>query len=61
MDFPDHGPVRQFMELVVMGLAQNPYITVERKHETIKFYKQFFDDKDLLLSYTEQEASGETS
>ncbi|XP_075585085.1 mitochondrial ribosomal protein S31 isoform X1 [Dermatophagoides farinae] len=47
-EFPQRGPVRQFMELVLLGLSQNPYITVQRKRETIQFYKNFFEEKNLL-------------
>ena len=56
-DFPKQGPVRQFMELVTMGLSHNPYITVERKHETITFYKNFFEEKDLLNFATSENTS----
>lgn len=51
--FPQHGPVRQFMELVLLGLSQNPYITVQRKRETIEFYKNFFEEKNLLTEIDE--------
>lgn len=51
-DFPKEGPVRDFMELIVIGLSHNPYITVERKHETINYYRDFFKDKDLLVNYS---------
>lgn len=47
-DFPSKGPVRDFMEIVLMGLSNNPYITVERKRGTVAFYKNFFQERNLL-------------
>lgn len=44
-DFPKSESIRAFMELVLMGLSNNPYITVERKIETIKWYKGYFESK----------------
>lgn len=41
------------MELVLLGLSQNPYITVQRKRETIEFYKNFFEEKNLLTEIDE--------
>lgn len=61
-DFPKEGPIRQFMELVIMGLSHNPYITVERKHELVKFYKDFFEEKNLLnLELTEEDGANKES
>ena len=60
--FPDKGPIRQFMELVIMGLSHNPYITVERKHETVEFYRNFFEEKDLFnLDIVESNESEESA
>ncbi|CAG2165311.1 unnamed protein product [Oppiella nova] len=47
--FPESGPIRKFMELVIMGLSSNPYITVERKHATVQYYKQYFEERHELL------------
>jgi len=47
--FPERGPVRQFMELVITGLSSNPYITVERKHATVDYYREYFKDKEDIL------------
>jgi small subunit ribosomal protein S31 len=47
--FPDKGPVRQFMELVLIGLSNNPYITVERKDATVQYYREYFKEKEDVL------------
>jgi len=57
--FPDKGPIRQFMELIIMGLSHNPYITIERKHETVAYYKSFFKEKNLLELMTVSEVPAE--
>lgn len=44
-DFPDNEYIRSFMEYVILGLAKNHHMTVDRKHEIIKFYKDYFSDK----------------
>lgn len=54
--FPQRGPVRQFMELVLLGLSQNPYITVQRKRETIQFYRNFFEEKNLLTEIDDSDS-----
>ncbi|XP_054163606.1 uncharacterized protein LOC128961396 [Oppia nitens] len=47
--FPESGPIRKFIELVIIGLSSNPYISVERKHATVQYYRQYFNEnKDLL-------------
>ncbi|KRX91234.1 Sec1 family domain-containing protein 1, partial [Trichinella pseudospiralis] len=43
--FPKDGPVRRFMELVVQGLSTNPYMTVQRKHEHIAWFRDYFSKK----------------
>ncbi|KAK3755851.1 hypothetical protein QZH41_003942 [Actinostola sp. cb2023] len=48
--FPKKGPVRRFMELVVHGLEQNPYMSVEQKRNQVSWFKGYFDnvpEKDL--------------
>jgi small subunit ribosomal protein S31 len=47
--FPDKGPVRQFTELVLIGLLNNPYITVERKDATVQYYREYFKQKEDVL------------
>lgn len=41
-DFPKKGPVRRFMELVINGLQQNPYLTVGQKKERVRWFKDYF-------------------
>lgn len=43
-DFPKAGNIRQFMELVVTGLQQNPYLSVEDKKEHIEWFKDYFQN-----------------
>ena len=47
--FPARGPVRLFMELVVVGLSKNPYLTVREKHEHVAWYAEYFKDKYALV------------
>lgn len=42
-EFPDEGPVRKFMELVVTGLQQNPHLSVEEKTNRIFWFKDYFE------------------
>lgn len=46
---PKHGPVRQFMELVCIGLSKNAFMTVDEKVQHIMWYKDYFGDKRELL------------
>ncbi|XP_043463934.1 28S ribosomal protein S31, mitochondrial isoform X2 [Leptopilina heterotoma] len=46
---PKHGPVRQFMELVCVGLSKNAFMTVDEKVQHIMWYKDYFGDKRELL------------
>lgn len=41
--FPQHGQIRRFMELVITGLQQNPYCSVQEKVEKIYWFKDYFD------------------
>ncbi|GFW29992.1 28S ribosomal protein S31, mitochondrial [Trichonephila clavipes] len=47
--FPTKGPVRHFMELVVVGLSKNPYISVDRKVENINWFRDYFNEKEDIL------------
>ena len=40
--FPD-GPVRTFMELVVLGLSKNPHLSVDEKLDHINWYAKYFE------------------
>lgn len=44
-DFPKNEHVQMVMQLIVAGLGKNHWITVERKHEIIQFYKEYFEEK----------------
>lgn len=46
---PEKGPIRQFMELLLLGLSNNPYITVERKKETFEWFKRYFAEQKHIL------------
>ncbi|XP_051173205.1 28S ribosomal protein S31, mitochondrial [Leptopilina boulardi] len=46
---PKHGPIRQFMELVCVGLSKNAFMTVDEKIQHIMWYKDYFGDKRELL------------
>lgn len=51
-DFPEEGPVKHFMELVITGLQQNPYLSVKQKQERIMWFKNYFEkfsDEDLVV------------
>lgn len=49
MDFPERGPIRHFMELVLVGLSKNPHISVQRKREHIEWFRQYFRAKADVL------------
>ncbi len=46
---PRRGPIRHFMELVVVGLSKNPYITLDAKIGHIKWFRDFFDEHRTIL------------
>ncbi|XP_077340325.1 small ribosomal subunit protein mS31 isoform X2 [Lithobates pipiens] len=48
-DFPNRGPIRHFMELVVCGLSKNPYLTVQQKKEHIDWFREYFNQKEDIL------------
>lgn len=51
--FPRQGPVRHFMELVVSGLAKNPYYTIQQKREHIAWFRDYFQQKEEVLKEAE--------
>ncbi|XP_035637176.1 28S ribosomal protein S31, mitochondrial isoform X2 [Oncorhynchus keta] len=51
--FPHQGPVRHFMELVVSGLAKNPYYTIQQKREHIAWFRDYFQQKEEVLKEAE--------
>ncbi|XP_039601769.1 28S ribosomal protein S31, mitochondrial [Polypterus senegalus] len=52
-DFPKHGPIRHFMELVVNGLSKNHCLTVKQKTEHIQWFKDYFKQKEDILRENE--------
>lgn len=51
-DFPASPLIRQFMELVCVGLGRNPYWTAEQKREHIDWFRTFFNEKMHILNET---------
>lgn len=51
--FPQHGPIRHFMELVVTGLSKNHHLTVSQKLEHIAWFRDYFLQKQEILSEAE--------
>ncbi|XP_037543455.1 28S ribosomal protein S31, mitochondrial [Nematolebias whitei] len=51
--FPQRGPVRHFMELVLAGLSKNPYLTVQQKKEHIAWFRDYFHQKEDVLNNTD--------
>ena len=43
--FPEKGPVRYFMDLVTVGLSQNPYLSIHQKLEHIQWFRDYFSNK----------------
>lgn len=48
-DFPKSGPIRHFMELVVVGLSKNPCLTVQQKLGHIEWFRNYFHEKEDIL------------
>jgi small subunit ribosomal protein S31 len=44
-EFPEISEIQNFMKLVLNGLSDNPFLTVEEKKNTIEWYKNYFSDK----------------
>lgn len=51
--FPSTGPVRRFMQLVVLGLSKNPHLSVKEKVAHINWFEDYFREKQPLVT-TEQ-------
>jgi len=60
-DFPNSQLIRQFMELVCVGLGRNPYWTVEQKLEHINWFRTFFNDKMHIFNETVHTGAIKTS
>lgn len=50
---PPLGPIRAFMQLVLVGLSKNPYYTVEEKVQHILWFRDYFASKNALLERLE--------
>ncbi|XP_015789121.1 28S ribosomal protein S31, mitochondrial-like [Tetranychus urticae] len=46
---PESGPVREFIDIMMIGVTNNAFITVERKHAIVKWYVDFFKEKEQIL------------
>lgn len=46
---PKEGPIKYFMELVLVGLSKNAFLTVQEKKETIDWYRDYFIKHKSLL------------
>ncbi|XP_014247506.1 28S ribosomal protein S31, mitochondrial [Cimex lectularius] len=46
---PDRGPIRNFMDLVCVGLSRNHWLTAEEKKAHIMWYRDYFIDKKALI------------
>lgn len=51
--FPQQGPVRHFMELVVTGLSKNHQLSVQLKLEHIAWFREYFQQKQDVLKEAE--------
>jgi len=51
-NFPSSPLIRQFMELVCVGLGRNPYWTVEQKLDHINWFREFFNEKINVFNET---------
>ncbi|XP_078618092.1 small ribosomal subunit protein mS31-like isoform X1 [Branchiostoma floridae x Branchiostoma japonicum] len=47
--FPEKGPIRHFMELVVTGLSKNPYLTLQQKREHVEWFRNYFQETEPIL------------
>lgn len=51
-DFPRQGPLRHFMELVIIGLSKNAGLTAQQKREHIQWFREYFIEKQDILKET---------
>ncbi|XP_032878142.1 28S ribosomal protein S31, mitochondrial isoform X1 [Amblyraja radiata] len=51
--FPEEGSIRHFIDLVANGLSKNPYLSVQRKIEHIDWFRQYFHQKQDVLTESE--------
>lgn len=58
---PKKGAVRNFMELVCVGLSKNPYLSVQQKREHIEWYQNYFHEKRDILQRVIENADTKTA
>lgn len=46
---PKRGPIRNYMDLVCIGLSRNHWLTAEEKKAHILWYKEYFLSKKQLI------------
>uniref|UniRef100_A0A1B6D681 Small ribosomal subunit protein mS31 n=2 Tax=Clastoptera arizonana TaxID=38151 RepID=A0A1B6D681_9HEMI len=46
---PKRGPIKHFMELVIIGLSKNFWMGAEEKKSHILWFRDYFKDKNTLL------------
>lgn len=51
-DFPKRGPLRHFIDLVVVALSKNAFLTAEQKREHIQWFREYFTTKQEILIET---------
>ncbi|OQV23474.1 putative 28S ribosomal protein S31, mitochondrial [Hypsibius exemplaris] len=49
-DFPQKGPIKQFMDVVLYALSCNPYISVAEKHDHVDWFREWFKEKRSVLT-----------
>lgn len=56
LGLPKDGPIAHFMELVCVGLSKNPYMTLEKKMDHLKWFAKFFNaEKQALIAKLHEE------
>ena len=53
-DFPQRPQVLDFMELVIIGLGKNPFLTVRQKHDHIAWFRDYFWQKEEVFKKVEE-------
>ncbi|XP_071497755.1 small ribosomal subunit protein mS31-like [Diadema antillarum] len=48
-DFPQRAQVLDFMELVLIGLGKNPFLTVAQKHDHVVWFRDYFWKKEEVF------------
>jgi small subunit ribosomal protein S31 len=55
-EFPQIEQIQQFMAIILNGLSQNSFLTIDDKRETIQWYKNYFNEKlDIIKEALETE------